>query len=129
MSLLTVPRQIFIFDDIRFESTRFGAVSEIDSIEGNWNTSSDEGPDLGYNRATKKGYSGASHRISTGFAHGNGSKLEELGIEIEAQHHEVATAGQSEIDIHFKPLLQMADQLMWFKYVLKNVAYRHNHTR
>jgi glutamine synthetase len=54
--------------------------------------------------------------------------LENLGIETEAQHHEVATAGQAEIDMRFKPLLQMADQLMWFKYVLKNVAYRHNHT-
>jgi glutamine synthetase len=54
--------------------------------------------------------------------------LEDLGIETEAQHHEVATAGQAEIDMRFKPLLQMSDQLMWFKYVLKNVAYRHNHT-
>ena len=47
---------------------------------------------------------------------------------IEAQHHEVATAGQGEIDMKFRPLVQMADQLMWFKYVLKNVAYRNNHT-
>jgi len=54
--------------------------------------------------------------------------LESLGIDIECQHHEVATAGQGEIDMRFKPLLQMADQLMWFKYVLKNVAYRHNRT-
>jgi glutamine synthetase len=54
--------------------------------------------------------------------------LESLGIEIETQHHEVATAGQAEIDMRFKPLLQMADQLMWFKYVLKNVAYRHGYT-
>jgi glutamine synthetase len=54
--------------------------------------------------------------------------LQQLGIDVEAQHHEVATAGQAEIDMRFKPLLQMADQLMWFKYVLKNVAYRNNHT-
>jgi glutamine synthetase len=54
--------------------------------------------------------------------------LEKLGIEIEAQHHEVATAGQAEIDMKFRSLVQMADQLMWFKYVLKNVAYRNNHT-
>jgi glutamine synthetase len=54
--------------------------------------------------------------------------LQELGIDIEAQHHEVATAGQAEIDMRFKPLLQMADQLMWFKYVLKNTAYRAGHT-
>jgi len=54
--------------------------------------------------------------------------LEDLGIDMECQHHEVATAGQSEIDMRFKPLVQMGDQLMWFKYVLKNVAYRNGHT-
>jgi len=54
--------------------------------------------------------------------------LESLGIAVEAQHHEVATAGQAEIDMRFRPLLEMGDQLMWFKYVLKNVAHRHGHT-
>jgi glutamine synthetase len=54
--------------------------------------------------------------------------LESLGIDVECQHHEVATAGQAEIDMRFKPLLQMSDQLMWFKYVLKNVAYKAGHT-
>jgi hypothetical protein len=54
--------------------------------------------------------------------------LESLGIDVECQHHEVATAGQAEIDMRFKPLLQMGDQLMWFKYVLKNVAARNGHT-
>jgi glutamine synthetase len=53
--------------------------------------------------------------------------LESLGIDVECQHHEVATAGQAEIDMRFKPLLQMGDQLMWFKYVLKNVANRRAH--
>jgi glutamine synthetase len=121
--------EFFIFDDIRFESTRFGAFYEIDSIEGNWNTGRDEGPNLGYKPRHKEGYFPVppmdkfqdlrSKMVLT---------LEELGIETEAHHHEVATAGQSEIDMRFKPLLQMADQLMWFKYVLKNVAYRNNHT-
>jgi glutamine synthetase len=54
--------------------------------------------------------------------------LEDLGIDMECQHHEVATAGQSEIDMRFKPLVQMGDQLMWFKYVLKNVAYHNGRT-
>jgi glutamine synthetase len=54
--------------------------------------------------------------------------LESLGIDVECQHHEVATAGQAEIDMRFKPLLQMSDQLMWFKYVLKNVANNAGHT-
>ncbi len=121
--------EFFIFDDIRFESNRFGAFYEIDSIEGSWNTGRDEGPNLGYKPRPKEGYFPVppmdkfqdlrSEMVLT---------LEQLGIEIEAQHHEVATAGQAEIDMRFKPLVQMADQLMWFKYVLKNVAYRHNHT-
>jgi glutamine synthetase len=121
--------EFFIFDDIRFESSRFGAFYEIDSIEGNWNTGRDEGPNLGYKPRHKEGYFPVppmdkfqdlrSEMVLT---------LESLGIDVEAQHHEVATAGQAEIDMRFKPLMQMADQLMWFKYVLKNVAYRNGHT-
>jgi len=121
--------EFFIFDDIRFESNRFGAFYEIDSIEGTWNTGRDEGPNLGYKPRNKEGYfpvppTDKFQDLRTEMV----LTLEKLGIEIEAQHHEVATAGQSEIDMRFKPLLQMADQLMWFKYVLKNVAYRNNHT-
>ncbi len=121
--------EFFIFDDIRFQSSRFGAFYEIDSIEGNWNTGRDEGPNLGYKPRHKEGYFPCppmdkfqdlrSEMVLT---------LQSLGIDVEAQHHEVATAGQAEIDMRFKPLLQMSDQLMWFKYVLKNVAYRNNHT-
>jgi len=121
--------EFFIFDDIRFESSRFGAFYEIDSIEGTWNTGRDEGPNLGYKPRHKEGYfpvppTDKFQDLRTQMV----LTLEELGIETEAQHHEVATAGQSEIDMRFKPLLQMADQLMWFKYVLKNVAYRNGHT-
>jgi glutamine synthetase len=121
--------EFFIFDDIRFESSRFGAFYEIDSIEGTWNTGRDEGPNLGYKPRHKEGYfpvppTDKFQDLRTEMV----LTLEELGIETEAQHHEVATAGQSEIDMRFKPLLQMADQLMWFKYVLKNVAYRNNHS-
>jgi glutamine synthetase len=121
--------EFFIFDDIRFESTRFSAFYKIDSIEGSWNTGRDEGPNLGYKPRPKEGYFPVPpmdkfQDLRTEMV----LTLENLEIEIEAQHHEVATAGQAEIDMRFKPLLQMADQLMWFKYVLKNVAYRHNHT-
>jgi len=121
--------EFFIFDDIRFESSRFGAFYEIDSIEGIWNTGRDEGPNLGYKPRHKEGYFPVPpmdkfQDLRTEMV----LTLEKLGIETEAQHHEVATAGQAEIDMRFKPLMQMADQLMWFKYVLKNVAYRNNHT-
>ncbi|MBT8340967.1 MAG: type I glutamate--ammonia ligase, partial [Desulfatitalea sp.] len=121
--------EFFIFDDIRFESSRNRAFYEIDSVEGIWNTGREECPNLGYKPRHKEGYFPVPpmdkfQDLRTEMT----LTLQNLGIDIEAQHHEVATAGQAEIDMRFKPLLQMADQLLWFKYVLKNVAYRNNHT-
>src|SRR5262249_30219409 len=54
--------------------------------------------------------------------------MESVGIRVEKQHHEVATAGQAEIDMRFQPLVQMGDSLMWYKYIVKNVARRHGMT-
>jgi glutamine synthetase len=121
--------EFFIFDDITFESCGNRAFYEIDSIEGAWNTGRDEGPNLGYKPRHKEGYFPVPpmdkfQDLRTEMV----LTLQSLGIEVEAQHHEVATAGQSEIDMRFKPIVQMADQLMWFKYVLKNVAYKNGHT-
>jgi glutamine synthetase len=121
--------EFFIFDDIRYDSRSNGAFYEIDSIEGTWNTGRDEGSNLGYKPRPKEGYFPVPpmdkfQDLRTEMV----LVLEKLGIEVEAQHHEVATAGQAEIDMKFRSLVQMADQLMWFKYVLKNVAYRNNHT-
>jgi glutamine synthetase len=121
--------EFFIFDNIRFESSRNRAFYEIDSVEGIWNSGRDECPNLGYKPRQKEGYFPVPpmdkfQDLRTEMV----LTLEKLGIEIEAQHHEVATAGQAEIDMKFQPLLQMSDQLMWFKYVLKNVANRHGHT-
>ena len=121
--------EFFIFDDITFGSATNHAFYEIDSIEGIWNSGRDEGPNLGYKPRHKEGYFPVPpmdkfQDLRTEML----LTLESLGIQIEAQHHEVATAGQAEIDMRFKPLLEMADQLMWFKYVLKNVAFKHNHT-
>jgi glutamine synthetase len=121
--------EFFIFDNIQFESSSNRAFYEIDSIEGVWNTGRNEEPNLGYKPRHKEGYFPVPpmdkfQDLRTEMV----LVLESLGIDIECQHHEVATAGQGEIDMRFKPLLQMADQLMWFKYVLKNVAYRHNRT-
>jgi glutamine synthetase len=121
--------EFFIFDSVRFASERNAAFYELDSIEGTWNTGREESPNLGYKPRLKEAYFPVpptdkfqdlrSEMLLT---------LQTLGIDVECQHHEVATAGQAEIDMRFKPLLQMADQLAWFKYVLKNVAYRRNHT-
>ncbi len=121
--------EFFVFDNIQFESSSNRAFYEIDSIEGVWNTGRYEEPNLGYKPRHKEGYFPVPpmdkfQDLRTEMV----LVLESLGIDIECQHHEVATAGQGEIDMRFKPLLQMADQLMWFKYVLKNVAYRHNRT-
>jgi glutamine synthetase len=121
--------EFFIFDNIRFESGRNRSFYELDSVEGIWNTGREECPNQGYKPRHKEGYfpvppTDKFQDLRTEMV----LTLEALGIDIEAQHHEVATAGQAEIDMRFKPLLQMADQLMWFKYVLKNVAYKHGHT-
>jgi glutamine synthetase len=121
--------EFFIFDDIRFESAQNRAFYEIDSIEGAWNTGRDEGPNLGYKPRYKEAYFPVPpmdkfQDLRTEML----LVLEELGIDIEAQHHEVASGGQAEIDMRFKPLLEMSDQLVWFKYVLKNVANRAGHT-
>ncbi|MGD9333421.1 MAG: type I glutamate--ammonia ligase [Desulfobacterales bacterium] len=121
--------EFFIFDDIRFESSNNRAFYEIDSVEGIWNSGREECPNLGYKPRHKEGYFPVPpmdkfQDIRTEML----LTLEGLGIDVECQHHEVATAGQAEIDMRFKPLIQMGDQLVWFKYVLKNVAYKHNHT-
>ncbi|MBW2591687.1 MAG: type I glutamate--ammonia ligase [Deltaproteobacteria bacterium] len=121
--------EFFIFDDVRFESSGNKAFYALDSIEGIWNSGRDEGPNLGYKPRQKEGYFPVPpmdkfHDLRTEML----LVLESLGIDVECQHHEVATGGQAEIDMRFKPLLEMGDQLMWFKYVLKNVAHRRNHT-
>ncbi|MBI5592386.1 MAG: type I glutamate--ammonia ligase [Deltaproteobacteria bacterium] len=121
--------EFFIFDDIRFESGQNRAFYEIDSVEGAWNTGRDEGPNLGYKPRYKEAYFPVPpmdkfQDLRTEML----LVLEGLGIDIEAQHHEVASGGQAEIDMRFKPLLEMSDQLVWFKYVLKNVANRAGHT-
>ncbi|MDM8552108.1 type I glutamate--ammonia ligase [Desulfobacterales bacterium HSG2] len=121
--------EFFIFDDVRFESSRNGAFYKVDSVEGIWNSGRDEGPNLAYKPRHKEGYfpvppTDKYQDMRTEML----LTLEDLGIDVECQHHEVATAGQAEIDMRFKPLVQMGDQLVWFKYVLKNVANRHNCT-
>ena len=121
--------EFFIFDNIQYESGKNISYYEIDSVEGIWNTGRDEMPNLGYKPRHKEGYfpvppTDKFQDLRTQMM----LTLEDLGIDVECQHHEVATAGQAEIDMRFKPLVQMGDQLVWFKYVLKNVAYKAGHT-
>ncbi len=121
--------EFFIFDDVRYDNAPNGCFYEVDSIEGIWNSGRDECPNLAYKPRHKEGYfpvppTDKFQDMRTEML----LTLEQLGIDVECQHHEVATAGQAEIDMRFKPLLQMGDQLMWFKYILKNVAYKYGRT-
>jgi glutamine synthetase len=121
--------EFFIFDDVRFDQDQHSAFYSVDSIEGIWNAGKQEGPNLGFKPRYKEGYFPVppmdhfqdlrSEMIL---------KLESLGVEIEVHHHEVGTGGQAEIDMRFDTLLTMADKLMLYKYVVKNVARAAGHT-
>jgi glutamine synthetase len=121
--------EFYVFNDVRFEQTTHSAMYSVDSVEGVWNSAKDEGPNLGFKPRYKEGYFPVppmdhfqdlrSEMIL---------QMEALGIEIEVQHHEVGTAGQAEIDMRFDTLLTMADKLMLYKYVVKNVARAHGLT-
>ncbi|HAA04226.1 MAG TPA: glutamine synthetase, partial [Syntrophobacteraceae bacterium] len=112
--------EFFIFDDIRFDSSSNYGFYFIDSVEGIWNSGREECPNLGYKPRYKEGYfpvppTDSMQDLRTEMV----LALQDVGIAVECQHHEVATAGQAEIDMKFAPLVRMGDQLMWFKYVLK----------
>src|SRR5580698_4656746 len=121
--------EFFVFDDVRFSQDQHSAFYQVDSIEGIWNSGTDEMPNLGYKPRYKEGYFPVppmdhfqdlrSEMILT---------KEQSGIEIEVQHHEVATAGQAEIDMRFDTLLSMADKLMLYKYIVKSVAHQAGYT-
>lgn len=121
--------EFFVFDDVRYSQDSNHAYYFVDSVEGNWNTGREEHPNLGNKPRPKEGYFPVpptdsmqdlrSEMVLT---------MMRIGIEIEAHHHEVATAGQGEIDMRYASLTDMADKLMKYKYVVKNVARRHNKT-
>ncbi|MBI4211427.1 MAG: type I glutamate--ammonia ligase [Deltaproteobacteria bacterium] len=121
--------EFFIFDNIMFSQNVNEGFYHIDSEEGHWNTGDNGSRNLGYKLRAKEGYfpcapSDALNDIRTEML----LEMQKVGIHVECQHHEVATAGQCEIDMRFAPLVKMADQLMWFKYIIRNVAKRHNKT-
>ena len=111
--------EFFIFDDVRYEDTPNASFYTIDSEEAVWNSGSDHyGANLGYQARHKGGYfpvmpTDKTHDIRTEMC----LELDRVGIPVERQHHEVATAGQGEIDIRFDELVEMADNMMWFKYL------------
>ena len=121
--------EFFIFDEIRFEQTQHRGFYQIDSVEAAWNTNRIEEPNLGYKPSYKGGYFPVSPTDTYHDLRGEMvDEMRKVGIVVEAHHHEVGTAGQGEIDMEFAPLLKMADQFMWFKYIVKNVAKQANKT-
>ena len=121
--------EFFILDDVRFSQGYDHGFYYIDAKEGFWNSGKDEGPNLGYKPRYKEGYFPVppmdSHQdLRTEMM----LELENVGVDIELHHHEVGTAGQTEIDMRFDSLVSMGDKLLKYKYVVKNVARRHGKT-
>jgi glutamine synthetase len=121
--------EFFIFDDVRFGQTSNSGYYSVDSVEGIWNTGSDEGPNLGNKIRHKEGYFPVPPQDTlVDIRNEMIDVMKDCGLRVEREHHEVATAGQAEIDLHFNNLVAMADDMMVYKYVVKNVATRHNKT-
>ena len=133
--------EFFVFDEVRYEQNQHTGFYKIDSAEGQWNTGRKtdpvndrsgkvvEGLNLGYKPRYKEGYfpvapTDTQQDIRAEMVR----EMEKVGLRVEKHHHEVATAGQAEIDMRFLPLVQMGDALMWYKYIVKNVARRYNKT-
>jgi glutamine synthetase len=121
--------EFFIFDNVQFDSRSNGTFYSVDSEEAIWNTGRDEAPNLGYKIRHKEGYfpvapADTQQDIRTEMV----LTMEQLGVKIERQHHEVATAGQAEIDYRFATLVRAADAMMVYKHVVKNTAKKHGKT-
>jgi len=121
--------EFFIFDDVQFDCKCNGTFYSLDSEEAIWNSGRDESPNTGYKIRHKEGYFPVPpHDTQQDIRTEMCLVMEELGIKIERQHHEVATGGQAEIDFRFDTLVKTADNMMLYKYVIKNVARRHGKT-
>ena len=121
--------EFFVFNDVRYGGSTNAAFYHIDSQEGWWNSGEDLGPNLGGQIPPKRGYfpvppTDTLQDLRSEIV----LALEEAGVPVEVHHHEVATAGQAEIDLHYDTLLTSADNLMIYKYIVKNVARQHNMT-
>ncbi len=121
--------EFFVFDDVRFDQNSHEGYYHVDSVEGEWNRGRVEQPNLGYKLRHKEGYfpvppADQLMNIRNEMMH----TMIECGMDVEAQHHEVATAGQCEIDLRYQDLVKMGDYMCMYKYIIKNVAKRYNKT-
>ena len=122
--------EFYIFDDVRFKTSQQEAYYHIDSIEAAWNTGRvEEGGNLGYKTPYKGGYFPVSPTDHYSDLRDQMSlALDAQGLGVERAHHEVGTAGQTEINYRFDSLAKSADKSMLFKYIIKNVAWQHGKT-
>ena len=121
--------EFFVFDDVRFDQSAHAGYYYIDSSEAIWNSGREERPNLGYKLRHKEGYFPVPPADQLQDMRSEMIlELEKLGVRAELHHHEVGTAGQCEIDIRFDTLTTMADNVMYYKYIVKNVARRHGKT-
>ncbi|MCY4026525.1 MAG: type I glutamate--ammonia ligase [Acidobacteria bacterium] len=128
--------EFFIFDDVRYGQSYNEGFYHLDAGEGFWNAGRVENPDgagasrnMGYKIRYKQGYfpvppADTHQDLRTEMM----LTLEQIGVDVEVQHHEVGTAGQAEIDMRFDSLVSMGDKLLKYKYAVKNVARRHGKT-
>jgi glutamine synthetase len=118
--------EFYIFDNVQYDQNAFTGYYRIDSNEGIWNSGREEGPNLGFKLRHKEGYfpvppSDQQQDLRSEII----LKMKEVGIPVEVHHHEVGTAGQGEIDMRFSPLKKMADNVMYYKYIIQNVSRQH----
>ena len=121
--------EFYIFDDVRYDQTAHCGYYFIDSNEGVWNTGRREDPNLGYKLRHKEGYfpvppADTLQDIRSEII----LQMKAVGVPVEVHHHEVGTAGQGEIDMKYTTLTRMADSVMYYKYIIRNVSKQHGKT-
>ncbi len=121
--------EFYIFDDVRYDQAAHCGYYFIDSNEGVWNTGTQENPNLGYKLRHKEGYFPTPPADTLQDVRSEIIlKMKEVGVPVEVHHHEVGTAGQGEIDMKYTTLTKMADSVMYYKYLVRNVARKHGKT-
>ena len=125
---LGAEAEFFIFDNVRFDQREQHGFYFIDAEEGRWNSGRVEN-NLGYRPRYKEGYfpvppTDHYQDLRTEMA----MTMQKCGLEVECHHHEVATGGQTEIDLKFAPLARSADNMMLYKYIVRNVANQYGKT-
>jgi glutamine synthetase len=121
--------EFFVFDNVQYDVNSNSAFHFVDSVEGIWNSGRDEEPNLGYKLRHKEGYFPVAPSDSLqDLRNEMVDTMLKCGLNVECHHHEVATAGQCEIDLRFDSLTLMADMMTMYKYVIKNTAKAHNKT-